>query len=197
MMLRIVGAAVVSITCALIPAPSAAQSLADVARQEEARRKTAKKALKSFSNADLAPSEIADVQPPTAVAAKPAGCIESASQGKCVPPEEVSAANATGTAVAVDPQVKTSEATVRQQADLIRQRLLKVQQEFEGVNATANDPSRSPGERAAAARMASQRETMLVSVEKQWRALEKLVADEELPREWLGVTPLLSTRTPQ
>jgi hypothetical protein len=196
MMIRIVCAAVVSLSCASIAAPAAAQSLADVARQEEARRKTAKKAVKSFSNADLAPGEIADVQSPTAVAAKPAGCIESASQGKCVPAEEVAAANATGTAVAADPQVKTSEATVRQQADLIRQRLLKVQQEFEGVNSTANDPSRSPGERAAAARMASQRETMLVGIEKQWRALEKVVSDEELPREWLGITPLFPTRTP-
>lgn len=192
MMIRSVCAAIAVVT-ALGAVPAAAQSLAEVARQEEARRKNpaAKKAVKSFSNADLAPSEIA---PPPA-AAPPAGCVESASQGKCVPPEEVAAKSAE--VVAADPQVKTSETTIRERATRIRERLLKAQQEIDDIASTADNPSRSPGERAAAARIAGQREKMLAGIESQWRALEKQVADEELPREWLAPIPLLSTRTPQ
>jgi hypothetical protein len=192
MMRRLVCAAV-AVACVASAMPAAAQSLAEVARQEEARRKTARKAVRSLSNADLAPSEIAA---PAAAAAEPAGCITSIKEGKCVEPEKV-AANSQGEGTPADPQVKTSESTVRQEANLIRQRLLKAQKEFEVISATADDPSRSPGERAAAARMATQRESMLASIADQWRALERQVADEELPREWLDPIPLLPSRTPQ
>ena len=179
------------VTCGLLAAPAAAQSLADVARQEEARRKTAKKAVRSLSNADLAPSEIAFPAP-----AVPDDCIMSASQGKCAPPEEV-IAKSESAATQADPQVKTSEATIRGQATRIRERLLKAQQEFDAITRTADDDARSPGERAAAARLAAQRESIVASIEDQWRALEQQVADEGLPRQWLGVTPILSTRIPQ
>ena len=196
MMMRIRCAAL-AVVCGLAVVPASAQSLADVARQEEARRKnpTAKKAVKSFSNADLAPNEIAP--PPAAPPATdaPAGCVESASQGKCVPTEEV-VAKSQDTATQADPQVKTSEATIRERATRIRERLLKAQQDLEPVRNTANDRSRSPGERAAATRMVEQGEKMIEGIEKQWRALEKQVASEELPREWLAPIPLLSTRTP-
>jgi hypothetical protein len=72
--------AALTVVCALAAVPAASQSLADVARQEEARRKNpaAKKAVKSFSNADLAASEIAPS--PAAAPAAPAavaGCVES------------------------------------------------------------------------------------------------------------------------
>jgi hypothetical protein len=194
-MIRRLVCAAVTIACVAAAAPATAQSLADVARQEEARRKNpaAKRAVKSFSNADLAPSEIA---PPAPAAPASEGCLTSVKEGKCIPAEEV-IANSNAEPSQADVQVKTSEATIRQRADGIRQRLAKVQKEFDTVYATANDESRSPGERAAAARMASQRDGMLSSIEQQWQALEKQVADEELPREWLGVTPMFSTRTPQ
>ncbi|HEX4915590.1 MAG TPA: hypothetical protein VFV51_16645 [Vicinamibacterales bacterium] len=196
---RLIGAAIV-VACGLIAAPAAAQSLADVARQEEARRKTAKKAVKSFSNADLAPAALDSTAPaaaasPTA-AATAADCIMSASQGKCVPAEEV-VAKSQGEPTQADPQVKMTEATVRQRASAARQRLEKARQEFNTLSTTADDQSRSPGERAAAARLASQRESMLSSIERGWLALEKEVADQGLPREWLHPIPTLSTRTPQ
>jgi hypothetical protein len=196
---RLIGAAIV-VACGLTADPAAAQSLADVARQEEARRKTAKKAVKSFSNADLAPSAAAsaapaDAAPPT-TSATAADCIMSASQGKCVPAEEV-VAKSQDEPTQADPQVKMTEATVRQRANAARQRLEKARQEFNTLSTTADDPSRSPGERAAAARLASQRESMLSSIERGWLALEREVADQGLPREWLHPIPTLSTRTPQ
>lgn len=198
MMRRVICAAVVIAASAIAAPAVSAQSLADVARQEEARRKNpaAKKAVKSFSNADLAASEIA---PPRAAAAAAAAatedCFKSAKDGKCAEPEKIVANSATGGAA--DPQQQTSEATIRRQAEQIRQRLLKAQKDFEGINATANDPARSAGERAAAARMAAQRETLMGSIENQWRALERQVADEQLPREWLDPIPLLQTRSQQ
>jgi hypothetical protein len=195
---QLVAAAV--IVCGVIAVPAAAQSLAEVARQEEARRKNpaAKKAVRSFSNADLAASEIDPLPPavPAAPATAAAGCVESTSQGKCVPAEQV-VTKSESTVNHLDPQVKTSEATVRDRATRIRERLLKAQQEFDALSATADDASRSAGERAAAARIASQREKLVAGIESQWRALEKLVADEGLPQEWLAPTPLLSTRSPQ
>jgi hypothetical protein len=196
---RLIGAAI-ALACGLIAAPAAAQSLADVARQEEARRKTAKKAVKSFSNADLAPPEEAPTAPASAAApataATAAGCIMSASQGKCVPADEVIAKSESEPSQG-DPQVKMTEGTVRQRANAARQRLEKARQEFNTLSTTAADPSRSPGERAAAARLASQRESMLSSIERGWLALEREVAEQGLPREWLHPIPTLSTRTPQ
>jgi hypothetical protein len=197
---RLIGAAIV-VACGLTAERAAAQSLADVARQEEVRRKTAKKAVKSFSNADLAPPEEAPTAPASAAAsptdaATAADCIMSASQGKCVSAEEVVAKSQDEPAQA-DPQVKMTEATVRQRANAARQRLEKARQEFNTLSTTADDPSRSPGERAAAARLASQRESMLSSIERGWLALEREVADQGLPREWLHPIPTLSTRTPQ
>lgn len=195
MMIRI-GSAALAIVCGLAVMPASAQSLAEVARQEEARRKNpaAKKAVKSFSNSDLAPAEIA----PTPVAPAVKEASASPAEGAAKPADASSAAAAPAAAPAEAPaKTKTSEADIRDRAARIRERLLKAQQDLDPIRNTANDRSRSPGERAAAARMVEQGEKMLASIENQWRALEKLVTDEESPREWLAPIPLLSTRTPQ
>jgi hypothetical protein len=189
MMVRIVCAAV-TIACGLIAVPATAQSLADVARKEEARRATTKKAVKTFTNADLNAADIAP--PPTPVAAA-ARCDTGVKEGECAPPD----AAAPSTAPAAEPVMSAREADVRQQASQIRQLLLKGQKEFETLTAAAGNASRTEAERSAAARMASQRDTMLVGTERQWRELEKQVTDERLPRAWLEPTPVLSRRTPQ
>lgn len=191
MMKRVSGVAI-AIVCGLAAMPASAQSLADVARQEEARRKNpaAKKAVKSFSNADLAPSEIA---PPTPVVAAVKEAPAQAGDA-AAPPANASADAAPAAAPA---KAKTSEADIRERAGRIRERLLKAQQDLDPIRNTANDGSRSPGERAVAARMVQQGDKVLESIERQWRALEKQVEEEELPREWLDPRPILSTRIPQ
>jgi hypothetical protein len=84
--------AVVFVVCALIvPSVVRAQSLADVARQEEARRKTVKEPGKVYTNTDLR-SDISKGQPPpsssattdktAADGAKPAGDGKDASADK-------------------------------------------------------------------------------------------------------------------
>lgn len=187
---RMVRAVAITI-CALIATPAAAQSLGELARREEARRASEKRAVRTFTNADLPTPEL----PASSTIPSAVDCYVSRSQDKCVAPDEM-VANSTS-AVDADPQVKTSEDVVRQQSDRIRQRLATVQEELEAISTAADDESRSPGERAAAARMAAQRDTLLNGIERQWLALEKLVADEGLPREWLGAIPVLSTRNLQ
>jgi hypothetical protein len=166
-------------------APASAQSLADVARAEEARRATAKKAVKSFSNADLNPEDIAPPvapAPPAAVAAgeKPA----NASPGAPDKPE------------AAVPAVENEEQW-RRRADSIRSQLTKAQQEADAMAATAGDASRSPGERTQTARLLKQHQVMVANLERQWQRLETEAATAKIPRAWLGAAPILSTRTPQ
>ncbi|MDP2389074.1 MAG: hypothetical protein Q8N52_02005, partial [Acidobacteriota bacterium] len=88
LLVRAVGAAVV-IAVAL---PAYSQSLGEVARQEEARRASAAKAVKTWSNADLGPSEI--TPPPGAAAVE--SCYVSKSKGRCVSPEELVSISNTG-----------------------------------------------------------------------------------------------------
>src|SRR5262245_49777385 len=84
--------AVVFVVCALmVPSLAGAQSLADVAKQEEARRKAVKEPGKVYTNTDLR-SDISKGQPPPSSAAatdkapadgaKPAGDAKDASADK-------------------------------------------------------------------------------------------------------------------
>jgi hypothetical protein len=194
-MMRRVVCAAVSIACGLIAAPSAAQSLGDLARQEEARRATTtKKAVKSFSNADLAPSEIASPAPAVSTAvATP--CDPGVSKDKCPAPEDPAAEPvAAGEDPAMPPQV---EADWRRNAEDIRKRLVKARADFDAVSASAGDESRIPGDRAAAERVAAQHQRFIERLERQWQRFEKQAQELDVPTAWIEPRPILSTRTPQ
>lgn len=174
--------------------PVSAQSLADVARQEAARRESAKPAAKAFTNADL---KIDPLSTPAAVsegsAAEPGGYM-SISAGRYVTAAEIivnSAANH------VTGEKALQEPDWRQQADTLRGQLMKAQREVAAIAETANDESRSAGERAVAARLLAQRQGLVEDVERRWLKMEEQAEKNRIPREWLDPRPTLSTKTPE
>lgn len=170
-------------------APVFAQSLGDVARQEEARRATAKKATKSFSNADLSPAEVTS----QSNAAPGEGCYMSRSQGRCVTAAEL-LANSASTTGGAD---TAKEADWRQRAETIRKQIAKAQSELDAVSATPSAQSRQGGERGAASRLEELQRSALKGAERQWEKLEKAAEREGVPAEWLYPKPILSPRIPQ
>jgi hypothetical protein len=173
------GCALVVIAIAI---PASAQSLAELARQEEARRTTAAKAVKSYTNGDLRPAENA---PPAA--SEPAqSCYESSSLNKCVPAEELlTRVNAS----TPNTELAKEEGTWRRSADQIRSQVTKLQDELESVEATAADESRSPGERAVAAGLVAKKTASLRAHQKRWDTLEKDAAFKRVPHKWLEPVP--------
>lgn len=174
--------------------PVSAQSLAEVARQEAARRESAKPAVKAFTNADLKVDPLAtQVSAAGAGEAEPAGYM-SVSAGRYVTAAEIirnSAANH------VTAEKALQEPDWRQQAETLRGQLLKGQQEVAAMTATAADESRSPGERAVAARLLAQRQASVAELERRWLKLDEQAEKLRIPREWLDPRPILSTKTPQ
>lgn len=96
-------------------ASTSAQSLGQIAKQEEARRAATKKAARSFSNDDLGPQAIAS--PRTANAA---ACYQSISTGGCVTADAIIAAS---NAKLHGEVTRRQEAAWRDRADKIRAEL--------------------------------------------------------------------------
>jgi hypothetical protein len=162
--------------------PASAQSLAEVAKKEEARRTTAPKAVKSYSNADLSPS---DLPPPKA--SEPADpCYESSSLNKCVPADELlERVNASTPNV----ELAKEEDGWRRSAEQIRALVLRLQEEIKIPATTAVDESRSAGERALAAGRVAKMSTALRSQQEKWAALEKDAEFKRVPHAWLEPVP--------
>ena len=174
--------------CLVAALPAAAQSLGDVARAEEARRATAKKAVKSFSNADLAANEIAPpVAPPPAPAAATASPVAANAS-----PVAADAATAPDAAAAAP-----KESEWRSTADDLRRQLQKAREELDKLNAVADNDSRLSSDRTAAARLAAHQIKALERIEARWLRFEKDAESLKVPREWLQPVPILSTRIPQ
>ncbi len=173
-----------------VAAPAMAQSLGEVARQEEARRASAKKATKSFSNADLQPSEIAS--PSGGSTPGTESCYMSISQNRCVSAEELLSYTTQNIASA---ELAKQEPHWRRQARTIRNQLVKAQNELETLSATASDQSRAPGKTAE--RMLALRRSVVAGLEQEWEELEKQAKQLRIPRAWLDPRPTLSPRIPQ
>ena len=141
MVVRVVCAA--AVLAAALPAYS--QSLGDIARQEEARRASAAKAVKALSNADLSPTEIA--QPAGASPAE--SCYVSKSKGRCVSAEELVSISNAGVVTRANAPF---EPNWRRDAQSIRSQLAKARSGVPTLEAVVVDERRSPGERKAAER---------------------------------------------
>ena len=168
-------------------APVHSQSLGDLARQEEARRGTAQKAARSFSDADLGPRV-------ASAAEAPHSCYVSMSEGKCLDAEAIianSQANIAG------PEAKKQEPMVRQEAAAIRAELARVQRELGELAATAADARLPEARRSAAADTLAKRQSILEHMKQRWSKLEKYVAQHRVPREWIEPVPDLVSRNPQ
>lgn len=186
--------AVAAAICLATALPAAGQSLADIARQEAARRDLVTLAARSYTNADLMVDPLA--APASAAAAgeaQPVGYL-SIRAGRYVSAADVilnSAANyATGKKALEEP-------SWRSHAETLRGQLLKIQQESAAMSATAADQNRSPGERAMAERVLAQRRGVLADLERRWLKLEMEAETVRIPRAWLEPRPTLSTQTPK
>jgi hypothetical protein len=168
--------ACIALAVAAIAAPAFAQSqsLAEVARKEEARRAAVKAPAKAYTNANLKPGEINNA------AAEPAGEMPSIASKN--------PANA---------ELKKKESTFRSTAQALRERLQKAQDELKAMTATAADTNRSSAERGVAAKRVAARRSDLDDLEKQWLKLETDASKMAIPREWLEPIPEISSRPQQ
>lgn len=185
--------ATAAVAFAAIAAPVSAQSLGDLARKEESRRATSS-SVKSFSNADLKPSEIITPAAPGEPAPAASDCYMSKSLGKCVTADEMIAN--TSNNIATKEQAK-QEPTWRQDAEHIRSQLARAQEELQLMTTAANDAVRSAGERAVAAKLAAQKQRIVEDLERQWDKFEKSAANDRVPRAWIEPIPTLTTRHQQ
>lgn len=180
--------------CLATALPAAAQSLADVARQEAARRDSGKQAAKAYTNANLKADPLSvPVATTEAGAAQPGGYL-SISTGRYVTAEEMIALT---NANVVTGEKALQEPNWRQQAETLRGQLVKAQREVAAMSDTANDESRSAGERAVAARLLAQRQVLVADIERRWLKMEEQAEKNRIPRAWLDPRPTLSTKTPQ
>ena len=180
--------------CMAAALPAAAQSLADVARQEAARRDSVKQAAKAYTNTDLkVDPQAAPISAPKDVAAEAGGYL-SISAGRYVSAEEI-IANSAANIVAAEKALQ--EPNWRRMAGTLRGQLLKIQQEAESMASTSADESRSVGERAVAERLLAQKKVIRDDLERRWVKLEKEAEIQRIPRAWLDPRPTLSTQTPQ
>ena len=180
---RIAGAVV---ALSIAAAPTYAQSLGEVARQEEARRANSQKAAIVLSNSDLHPGEI------TQPAANPPAesCYMSISKGRCVSAEEMVSNSVAGR---ITKENAPFEPTWRQDAESIRSQILRTQQSIATLEAVVADEGRSPSDRKGAGLALQGARQALAGFERQWAKLEKAAASQHIPRAWLEPIPPLTT----
>ena len=170
--------------------PGYSQSLGDVARQEEARRASAAKAVKIWSNADLGASEI--TPPPGAAAVE--SCYVSKSKGRCVSPEELVSISDLGVVTKAN---ASFEPNWRSEAQSIRSQLEAVRHGATVLKATVADEARSAGERKAAEKALTAAQQAVAHFERQWEKLERTAMNQHIPREWIEPIPTITARNPQ
>ena len=176
-----------AICVSLMAVPAAAQSLGDLARQEEARRIGAKKAVKTLSNADLGPGAI--TQSAGAAPADPS-CYVSQSKGTCVSPEELASTSAAGVLTKENAPL---EQTYRADAESIRSQIAKIHNSIATLEGVAADQGRLASDRKGAETALVAARRTLAGLERNWAKLERSVANEGLPRKWIEPIPTLTT----
>jgi hypothetical protein len=174
----------------LMAAPVAAQSLGDLARQEEARRSSTKKAVKTLSNADLDPSAI--VAPAGSAPAEPS-CYLSKSKGQCVSADEMVTLSVAGV---VSKENAPFEPNWRRDAQDLRSQIETAQKSIATLEAVMADGGRSPGEKKAAEKTLATARQALAGLERRWEKLEKEAANQHIPREWIEPIPVLTKNQP-
>ena len=179
--------ALVALTAA---APAYSQSLADLARQEEARRATSKSVM-SWSNSDLKPGEVASSATPVSTGAvDPAGCYMSVSLARCISASEMLAQ------IKKAEQVKF-ESTWRSRAGRIRALVARLQTDIDAYTRIVADGRRVESERNAAARKLVATVSAMRDQESQWQALEQEAAAAEMPHSLLEPVPTFPNTQPQ
>ena len=171
---------------------SSAQSLGDVARQEEARRAAGTKSVKTLTNANLDPSAIAP--PSGAPAAGVSSCYMSIRLARCVSPDEMVA---NSVAANLAKQNAPFEPKWRDEAHQIRSQIEWAQRSIGNLEAVVADQGRSASDRQAAQQALRTAQLELDGFERQWRSLENRAKTYDVPRAWLEPIPTLPSRVPQ
>jgi hypothetical protein len=180
-----------AIAVSLTAAPSAAQSLGDIARQEEARRASVQKAAKTLSNSDLDPSAIVG---PTGATPAESSCYMSKSKGQCVSAEEMVGTSAAGV---VTKENAPFEQNWRRDAEELRSQIGKTQDSMATLEAVVADEGRSASDRKAADKALADGRKALAILERQWAKLEKAAANQRIPRKWIEPIPILTNNQAQ
>lgn len=160
----------------IAPSALAAQSLADVARQEEARRGVATKAARSYINADLKSDPVADA-PGVADVAAPRGFF-SLSSGSYVSAEEIIARSEAAIAKGDD---KRAEAYWRDRAQRIRSELDKARRQVETLSEAR--PT-SATEQAVTEKALKRAQAVLDDLEHQWLKFRTQAGAAGIPKAW-------------
>lgn len=173
----IVGALVV------IASSASAQSLGDVARQEEARRAAVKAAARAkvLTNADLAADPRAGAPAPLATVAVPASPPAAAVAAPAGAPGNDSAGGVMA-AAAPETKPKEDEALWRRRAAEHRDRLAKAQQR---VNSLAGAPAQDPREQARMAELLKKAQDELRRADEAQRLLVMQADVAGIPPAWI------------
>lgn len=168
---------IVAFTVAMASAPPAvfAQSLVDVARQEEARRANVRKPSKVFTNATLSP----------APDQTPAGAQEQSPPSNA--PVPAAAGNSSAATVAPAPVVDPPAAALdekrwRDQAAALRLRVAAARKELDALAGASHD---DPREQAMLEALRQRRQVALTLAEDDQRRFEKLADAAKVPKAWL------------
>jgi hypothetical protein len=172
-----------ALTLLIASAPAFGQSLADIARKEEARRAEAPKAKKSYSNADLGPGGVPE---PEAAPAEDANCYQSKSEGKCVTADEL-VANSASAAKVVEEAPR--EDTIRKQAESLRAELANTQREIDQLVAKSENAALPPAQRQLAAETLVLKQPALAGFQRRWARLEQQIKENKLPHAWIEPVP--------
>lgn len=159
---------------ALMPVAASAQSLVDLAKQEEARRRVAKPG-KRLTNADLLPDTRTSAPPAIVTAPAAAPAIAS---GNASPPEPA----ATAAPPADTPVNPASEVTWRAQAVGHRGRIAKSQAD---VNALTGAAHADPRMQARAEALLKQAQGPLARAEAAYRQFQLNAANAKIPVAWI------------
>lgn len=159
--------------------PVVAQSLVDVARQEQARRGSVRRPSKVFTNASLSPAPDqtpgpGQGQPPSSVAALPAT------------PGNSSAATIASAPAAKPAPVVLDEKQWRSQAAALRAQIAAARKELAALAGASHD---DPREQAMLEALRKRRQDALTQAEEAQRSFEMRADYSAVPRAWLLEPP--------
>lgn len=158
--------------------------LADVARQAEAAKATARKAKKTYTNANLTADPRGDTASPPA----PAPVAAVASTPEATPPATAAAA-ASGAAPAEGEVPKESEESWRTRAGNLRTQADRLRARMADLTVPNRLRDEDPGVKAATDREITNTRSAVDALKKQWARLEMSAIERKIPMAWIQPQP--------
>jgi hypothetical protein len=165
----------------LAAASAFSQTLADVARQEEARRHAIKVGSTTFTNSSLKPDPRALIVTDGATPSAAASMVTPANQNLAAPPTPANGTAATTAAPAPPAQEKPDEATWRRRATDVRARVAKARAEVAKYTGLRHD---DPREQAKLDSLLKRAQSALIRAEESLKAFEQEAATVGVPPNW-------------